>query len=329
MKAIQSHEFNAVSDLIPRVVKTPEPKTGEVLVRVDYAAINPSDLKNFQGSMTHTALPRIIGRDFSGEIVKGPKHRIGEKVWGTGGDLGFERDGTHAEYVVVPEGAAVTLPEGFDPAQAATLGVPYVTAMSAIERFGRNLKGKTVLIVGGTGAVGSAATIIARARGAAVIRTTCGEVEVLALDPSLREGRFIDVLDGGDLQQEVMELTKGRGVDFAFNMVGGATFESTLNSLAEFGSLVTIASSGDHRVGFNLLQFYRKQLAHYGVNTLYLDSLQSGALLRKVMDEVASQIVPFARIDVHPFDNARTVFVKMMEGKIKKAVLSMVSITSE
>jgi NADPH:quinone reductase len=323
MKAIQIREFNALSDLTPREVKTPEPMQGEVLVKVSYAAVNPSDLKNFQGSMTHTHLPRIIGRDFAGEIVKGPSGRIGEKVWGTGGDLGFERDGTLAEYVVVPSDAAVTLPKGFDAAQAATLGVPFVTAMSAVERFGQNLRGKTLFLVGGTGAVGSAATIIARARGAEVIRTTRGDVEVQALDPSLREGRFIDLLKTNDIRQEVMELTGGKGVNFAFNMVGGVTFEPTLESLAEFGSLVSIASTGDPRVGFNLLQFYRKQLTLFGVNTLYLDSVQSGALLRKVMDEVASQIVPLASADVRPFADAQSVFEEMMQAKVKKSVLCM------
>ncbi len=325
MKAIQIHHFNSVSDLNPREVEKPQPKEGEVLIKVAFAAVNPSDIKNFQGSMTNTRLPRIIGRDFAGEIVEGSMHRIGEKVWGTGGDLGFERDGAYAEYVVVPADAAVPLPKDLDLAQASTLGVPFVTAMSAVEKFGYNLTGKTILLVGGTGAVGSAATQIASHRGAKVIRTTRGEVEVRSLPKLLQNGRFIDVTKTLDIKKEIMNITEGGGVDFALNMVGGSTFEPTLESLAEFGSLVTIASISDHRVSFNLLQFYRKQLTHYGLNTLYLTSSQSGALLKKVVAEVGSKMVPLGGAEIYSFRDAQRVFGQMIEGKIKKPILAMIS----
>ena len=71
-----------------------------MLVRA--AGINPSDVANARGPFPSTTLPRGIGRDFAGEIIEGLAQLVGLKVWGSGGDLGFTRDGTHAEMVDIP-----------------------------------------------------------------------------------------------------------------------------------------------------------------------------------------------------------------------------------
>lgn len=323
MQAVQIHAFNAVSDLAPRDVDRPVPARGEVLVAVDYAAINPSDVKNFQGMMAQTTLPRIIGRDFSGTIVEGPAHRIGEKVWGTGGDLGFTRDGTNAEFLVVPEEAAVVLPAHLAPEHAAALGVPFVTAISALDPFGADLTDKKLLIVGGTGAVGSAVTLIARKRGATIIRTTRGAKTIDLLDKSLREGDFIDLEFQSDLKRATLDLTAQRGVDCVMNLVGGPTFEPALESLAPFGKMICIASIPDHRVCFNLLQFYRKQNTLEGLNTLFLDSVESGRLLKKAQDELGTDLQPFGPIDLRDFKSAQEVYSQMIEGRMRKPVLRL------
>jgi NADPH:quinone reductase-like Zn-dependent oxidoreductase len=72
------------------------------LVRTKAASINPSDVKNVAGAMKQTTLPRTPGRDFAGVVEVGPAEWIGAPVWGTGGDTGFTRDGTHAEMIAVP-----------------------------------------------------------------------------------------------------------------------------------------------------------------------------------------------------------------------------------
>ena len=71
-------------------------------MRVMAASINPSDVKNVAGAMEQTTLPRTPGRDFAGVVQAGPSGWIGAEVWGTGGDTGFTRDGTHAELIAVP-----------------------------------------------------------------------------------------------------------------------------------------------------------------------------------------------------------------------------------
>ena len=81
MKAIQIHRYKNADDFTPREVPIPEIKAGEILVRVQYAGINPSDLANTQGYFPdHTILPHIIGRDFAGKVVQGRSSLLGKTV---------------------------------------------------------------------------------------------------------------------------------------------------------------------------------------------------------------------------------------------------------
>src|SRR6185437_6475234 len=133
----------------------PEPAAGEVLVRVVAAGLNPSDVKNVLGRFPYTVLPRTPGRDFAGVVEKGPAGQVGREVWGTGNELGFLRDGTHAGYLVLPADGVAARPRSLSFAQCAACGVPYTTALDALDRTG--VTSGTRVIVIGAGAVGQAA----------------------------------------------------------------------------------------------------------------------------------------------------------------------------
>jgi NADPH:quinone reductase-like Zn-dependent oxidoreductase len=100
VRALRFAEFGSPSVLRIEEVAIPEPCEGEALVHVRAAAINPSDIADVAGRFKNTTLPRTPGRDFAGVVVKG-KHHEGEEVWGSAPKLGIDRDGSHAEYVVV------------------------------------------------------------------------------------------------------------------------------------------------------------------------------------------------------------------------------------
>ncbi len=155
----------APEDLAVEEVAPPPLGEGQVRVRVEAAAVNPSDVVSARGAFPGSPLPRILGRDFAGTVVEGPADLVGSPVWGSGGDLGISRDGTHAESVVLPRAAVARWPANLSAEQAAAVGVPFVTAWSALESAGL-VAGETVLVSGATGAVGSAALQLARARGA-------------------------------------------------------------------------------------------------------------------------------------------------------------------
>ena len=156
MKALRFREFGLPSVLQIEDIPRPEPRDGEALVKVKAAAINPSDVKNVAGRFSGTTLPRTPGRDFSGVVIAGTKYENAE-VWSSGPGLGVIRDGAQAEYVILPEEALSLKPSTLSLAQAAAIGVPFLTAWFALVRAAQLEPGETILIIGVSGAVGQAA----------------------------------------------------------------------------------------------------------------------------------------------------------------------------
>jgi len=327
MKAVQIRSYKNPEDFQPRDLPMPKINAGEVLVQVQYAGINPSDLANTQGYFPdHTTLPRVVGRDFVGVVTEGPAALVGKTVMGSGGDIGFNRDGTFAEYLAIPADGVVQVPKGLELSQAASLGVPFLAALACLNSFPKKLNGKTVLLIGGAGAVGSAATVIAQERGAEVVRTILNSAEIDNLSPSLKKGIFMDLGKNSDILAQAKEITKGEGFDFIVNMVGGKTFEPSLQSLKEYGQMSCIASPGQPRVEFSLLEFYRKNLSLHGLNTALDGVVASAVCLEELMAEFENKIERLACLgetQVVPFADARQVLEKALAKQYRKPVFKM------
>ena len=150
MQVIQFENFGDPSQL--QLAERPHPRADaeNAVVRVEAASVNPSDVKNVAGRMPQTNLPRVPGRDYSGVVVDGPANWLGEEVWGTGGDAGFTRDGTHAEYIVVPRSSLVRKPANLSHEEAASVGVTFVTAWCGLVEYAALRKDETVAILGST-----------------------------------------------------------------------------------------------------------------------------------------------------------------------------------
>jgi len=131
MKAIQFKSFGSPDVL--ELVELPRPACpeGSAIVQVRSSSVNPSDVKNVAGSFGKTTLPRVPGRDFSGMVVEGPASWVGADVWGTGGDIGFTRDGSQAEFLMIPVAALVRKPESLSHEQASAIGVNFIWRGSA------------------------------------------------------------------------------------------------------------------------------------------------------------------------------------------------------
>src|ERR1700750_1058815 len=86
------------------------PAAGEVLVEVRAAAVNPSDIKAATGLMPYAVFPRTPGRDYAGVVIEGPSEWIGREVFGSSGDLGIRRNGSHATHLAVEAEALVEKP---------------------------------------------------------------------------------------------------------------------------------------------------------------------------------------------------------------------------
>jgi NADPH:quinone reductase len=250
----------------------------ELLIEVKASAVNPSDVKAATGLMPYAFFPRTSGRDYAGVVIDGPDGWVGREVFGSSGDLGIRRDGTHASHLAVEAEAVVEKPKSLSWEQAAGIGVPFVTAMEGLRRAGVPKAGETVLVMGVNGKVGQAAVQIATWHGARVIGV------VRKSEPY--EGHAnstVDIIDasGVDVATRVREMTGGKGVDIVFNTVGDPYFEAAHKSLALRGRQILIATI-ERVVPFNILEFYRGQHTYVGIDTLGLSSVASGAVLREL-----------------------------------------------
>src|SRR5271163_3238410 len=315
MKALRFAEFGPPSVLHIEEVPIPEPGDGEALVRVKAAAINPSDIGNVSGHFKKTTLPRTPGRDFAGVVAKGKQHE-GEEVWGSSPTLGIVRDGSHAECVVVPVETLSLKPKPLSMAQAAAIGVPYITAWASVVSAAQIQAGETILIIGASGAVGQAATQIANWKQARVIGADTTS------DPIPGTASVINT-KSEDVRDRVLQLTAGRGVDVVFDTVGGPMFEPALRSLKLGGRQVAISSAGTPRVSFNLMDFYHNFSRLLGVDSYGLTSRQIAEIANELRPGFATGVLKPPQVEIVPFEKAVDAYSRVASRQAKtKQVLS-------
>jgi NADPH2:quinone reductase len=315
MKALRFAKFGPPSVLRIEEAAIPEPGEGEALVRLNAAAINPSDIGNVAGRFKNTTLPRTPGRDFAGVVVKGKRYE-GEEIWGSAPNLGIVCDGSHAEYVVVPEQTLSLKPKPLSMGQAAAIGVPYITAWASLVGAAQIQPGETILIVGAGGAVGQAATQIANWKKARVIGAD------IRSDPIPGVEAVVNT-QTEDLRERVLELTAGRGVDVVLNTVGGPLFEPALRSLSFGGRQVAIFSAGDPRVSFNLTDFYHNFSSLHGVDSYGLTLKQVAEIEEGLQTGFETGALKPPAIEIVPFEKAVEAYSRVAARQAKaKQVLS-------
>ncbi|HXY21853.1 MAG TPA: NADPH:quinone reductase [Burkholderiaceae bacterium] len=231
-----------------QIANLPEPiaAAGEVRVRIHWSGVNPSDVKSRIGLRSSAIpFPRVIPHsdgmgivDAVGEGV--PVSRIGQRVWTWNAAWGRPY-GTACEYVCLPQEQAVPLPDGVEGEAGACLGIPALTALHAVLMDG-GVAGKTVLVAGGAGVVGSYAVQMASRLGAARVIASASTPEKASL---AREAGADDVVlyKSEPLATRVVELTGGRGVDRVIEMDLGANAVADLEMLRTGGECVAYGSS--------------------------------------------------------------------------------------
>jgi NADPH:quinone reductase len=295
--------------LAVRSEPVPKPGPGEVLVEVHAAAVNPLDVANAQG-LLGTPLPMIPGVDFAGVVSDGD--RTGEAVWGSAPQLGMRRPGTHARFVALAETWLSRKPERLTMIEAAAVGRPYLAAWETLIEAGGLKPGETILITGGSGLVGQAATAIARWRGATPIIADRGRPDGIE--------HFIDI-SSGELPEAVHELTDGRGADMVLDTVGGELFKSALTSL-RFGGRLTGLHSHEP-VRFDPVEIYSYERHVTGLASVFMDGAQCANIfdqLRALFDR--SDLTPPAT-NTWPLANSAEAYQTVLDGPhgIKQVLL--------
>jgi NADPH:quinone reductase-like Zn-dependent oxidoreductase len=289
----------------------PKPDPGEVLVEVHAAAVNPLDVANAAG-LLGTPLPMIPGVDFAGIVVSDGDH-TGQQVWGSGPALGITRPGTHARFVALPETWLSRKPERLTMTEAAAIGRSYLAAYQTVINTMELLPGETLLITGGAGMVGQAATAIARWRGA----------QPIVADVRKPDGveHFIDI-SSSDMRDAVLELTDGRGADLALDTKGGALFEPTLRSLRFDGRMVGIFNA-EPRVEFDLTEIYSRQLHVTGLASVFMDGTHVARIFDQLRPLFNRGLLAPPQLKTWPLQNSAEAYQTVLDGPagIKQVLL--------
>jgi NADPH:quinone reductase-like Zn-dependent oxidoreductase len=240
MKAVRVHQYGGPEVLKYEEAPRPKPGPGEVLVRIRAAGVNPVDWKVREGHLKEALayrMPFVPGWDVSGVVeATGPnvtQLATGDEVYGYPSVV---RDGTYAEYAVVPEAELALKPRSVDHVQAASVPMAALTAWQGLFDAGDLRTDQKVLIHGGAGGVGSFAIQLARWKGAFITATASG-----------RNQEFLRNL-GADLTIDYEKSRFDRlvcDVDLVFDTVGGDTLRRSWKVLKKGGILVSTVEAPD------------------------------------------------------------------------------------
>lgn len=294
----------------------------DLLIDLHYAGVNPSDVAATMGRMPQAVWPRTPGRDWSGVVLEGPADLRNQEVFGSGGDLGITRDGSHGARLVVPRAAAVPKPAALSLAEAGALGVPFVTAAEGYRRTGAPQPDEVVLIMAVNGKVGQAAAQIAALHGARVFGVT-RRAERFA-GPDFVPVRMIDS-SADDVAERVRRETGGHGADIVVNTIGSPYFAAANAAMAHGGRQI-LMSTRERPVPFDIFTFYRGRHSLFGIDTLALDACESAAILRDLLPGFASgRLRPFPVRDggCFPLAQAKDAYRAVMDSSRDRIVLRL------
>jgi NADPH2:quinone reductase len=224
-------------------VERPEPGPGEVRVKVEFSGVNPTDWKSRSGATARPIdgfqIPHHDGAGVIDAVGAGvDPGRFGQRVWLYLAAAG-RRWGTAAEWTVVPEHAAVPLPDGASAELGASLGVPAVTAHRCLFADGP-VDGKTVLVAGGAGAVGHFAIELAKHAGARVITTVSGPRKA---ELAAKAGADLVVnYREPDAADQIISFLGEKGVDHVVELAIGANLQLDLAVTRLGARIVTYAA---------------------------------------------------------------------------------------
>lgn len=269
--------------LVPARRPVPQPKPGEVLIRIAGAGVNRADCQQRLGRYPMPpGAPDIPGLECSGTIVKTgegvEEWRVGDAVCAL-----LIGDG-YSEYAATPAAQCLPIPSGVDLVDAAGLPETFATVWSNVFDRMRLQAGETFLVQGGTSGIGVTSIQLAKAFGAKVL-ATAGSDEKCRACLDFGADRAINYKTE-DFVKEGKEFTGGRGVDAIFDMVGGDYIARELDLLAREGRLCFVALMHGARVETDFSLVQRKHLTVTGSTLRPRPLAEKAAIMRALKEKV-------------------------------------------
>jgi putative PIG3 family NAD(P)H quinone oxidoreductase len=283
MRAVEITQPGKPDVLKPGSRPVPQPRVGEVLVKVEAAGVNRPDVLQRTGNYpVPPGASDIPGLEIAGRVAA-----VGAGVtdWRIGDALcALVQGGGYAEYCTAPALQCLPIPKGVSPIEAASLPETFFTVWSNVFDRARLAPGESFLVQGGSSGIGVTAIQMVKAFGHAVF-ATAGSAQKCDACTSLGADRAINYRTE-DFAAVVKEATGGRGVDVILDMVGGDYVDRELKCLADDGRIVLIAFLGGSRATVNLNEILRRRLVLTG-STLRPRPVEfKGAIAAKLREKV-------------------------------------------
>lgn len=304
MKAAVIERQGGLENLVYRDYPDPEPRAGEVLVRVRGCGLNHLDIFVRRGMPGFPVpMPFISGGDMAGEIAAlGPQvtgWKIGDRVGmhpvTHEGMMGEEVPGGMAEYVRIPTENLIPLADHVDFVTAAAVPIAYGTAIRMLFEIGKVQAGDLVLILGASGGVGVACLQLCKMIGARVIAAAgseekCRRLAELGADHTINYA-------AGDFSKAAWTLSGKQGVDVLINYTGGDTWVPSLRALKPRGKLLTCGATAGFATENDMRFIWVRELQILGSNGYSKENVATG--LRYVSEgrfkPVVSHVMPLAQ----------------------------------
>jgi NADPH2:quinone reductase len=319
-------DFKGIGGLRLADVPNPVAQREEVILQVQYAALNPAD--RYLAENLYPAkprLPHILGRDGMGTVVEvgsGVKDvRVGDRRAILRGEVGINRPGSFAQRVAVPVQDLVEIPAGWSEPETAGATLVYLTAFQALTMWGPLPPSAVVLVTGASGGVGVAAVQLAAALGN----------KVLALSRSPEKGRRLEQLgatatfnpEDPKWREAVKTLLGPRRVDLAIDNIGGKLLPEVIDTLGEQGRVSVVGRLAGPVPSFNTATLFFRRLRLGGVAVGAWANAESRAAWQQVGDLLARAAARPQVDKVFPFDQLPQAFERLARGPMGKVLLAV------
>ncbi len=262
MKAWLVNGWGEPEDMVWSDVAIPEPKPGEICIKVSAAALNFFDVLQVQGKYQYKPpFPFTPGAEVSGVI-----HAVGEGVpgWAIGSRvIALPQGGAFSEYCIAPSTKVFRLPASMDFAEAAALPIVYQTSLFGLGLRGELKKDEWLLVHAGASGVGMSAIQLGKAMGARIIATASTESKRQFAMEQGAEFTLDYTKDGWT--DEVKKLTGGAGADVIYDPVGGDVFDLSSKCIAPFGRHLVIGFASGRIPSFAANRALLKNMSLVGV----------------------------------------------------------------
>jgi NADPH:quinone reductase len=326
MKAWLLPQFMGLQSLHLADVPDPVAKPGEIVLDLQFAALNPADRYLSEGQYpAKPPLPHVLGRDGIGVISavgdrNTPDPRIGETRLILRGDTGVYRWGTFAQRVAVATDSIVKVPEGWSIQQAAAAPLVYLTAYQALTQWG-DLPPSVVLITGASGGVGIAAIHLAKSLGHTVLALSRHPTKQQKL-MQIGADHVFDPTDA-DWPKKVKQALSPRRVDLAIDNIGGPQFSQLIETLADHGRVSVVGRLAGPVPDFNTASLFFRRLKIGGVAVGAYSRPEAHAAWEGVVRILAKTGAKPLVDEVFDFEQLPRAFARLAAGPLGKVLLKI------